>query len=270
MTKTTTSAVAWKSLLCAPFIFAIAVGNSNAAIVTWDFNLPAASSWTPPYESVATLTLEDKTGLNAATNTVMDYVLFTLDPNELNSGYSSDPSNPSTVNSLNIVFSGPDDLSSDAFEHVSGAEADPESFGTTSDPLVAIVPPPNNAPNMDAQYKSPVGQLKLKWDTSSSDSFEVTDTSSWMIWGTTIVDNFSILAEADGNGPPFTFGIISVDPITIYDADGFKITPSPSNWVNGDELGNPLGEVPIPAAVWLFGSALVGFLGYARRRKASA
>jgi hypothetical protein len=34
----------------------------------------------------------------------------------------------------------------------------------------------------------------------------------------------------------------------------------------GDD-GNPIGEVPVPAAIWLFGTALIGFIGVSRRRK---
>ena len=30
---------------------------------------------------------------------------------------------------------------------------------------------------------------------------------------------------------------------------------------------NPVSPVPLPAAVWLFGSALIGFVGLGRRRK---
>ena len=29
-----------------------------------------------------------------------------------------------------------------------------------------------------------------------------------------------------------------------------------------------VGEVPVPAAVWLFGSGLIGLIGIARRKKA--
>ena len=48
--------------------------------------------------------------------------------------------------------------------------------------------------------------------------------------------------------------------------------PKGTNYV---ELGSfffrdiPTGEVPIPSAVWLFGSGLLGLVGVARRRKSS-
>lgn len=39
-------------------------------------------------------------------------------------------------------------------------------------------------------------------------------------------------------------------------------------WPTGDTLTVNLGAVPIPAAVWLFGSGLIGLIGIARRKKA--
>jgi len=33
--------------------------------------------------------------------------------------------------------------------------------------------------------------------------------------------------------------------------------------------GQPINAVPLPAAVWLFGSGLLGLVGLARRRKAA-
>ena len=38
-------------------------------------------------------------------------------------------------------------------------------------------------------------------------------------------------------------------------------------WPSGDTLTVSLGAVPIPAAVWLFGSGLIGLIGIARKKK---
>ena len=72
--------------------------NAQAATVIWEFNFPATGtpSTDPAYPSVARLTLED----------TINGVKFTLDPNEANPGYGTN----STVDALNIVFSGAADL----------------------------------------------------------------------------------------------------------------------------------------------------------------
>ena len=217
---------------------------AQAATVAWEFNLPATGnpSLDPVYPSVARLTLADSP-------TVGDYVEFTLDPNEANPGYGSN----STVDALNIAYGGTADLSSTSYEWVSGPVADPDSFGNRNNPLVAIVPSPASAGNMDAGYKSEDGQLKLTW---SNPDFPVDGISVWRIYGTSIADNFSLLASGN-NKPSPTFGVISVSPISQFDGGP---VPNPSNWVTGPS------PVPLPATFWLFGSGILGIIGIARRK----
>ncbi len=222
---------------------AMTLSTAHAATVIWDFNLPATAvaSQSPPYPSVATLTLVD----------TADGVEFTLDPNEANLGYSSN----STVDALNIVFTGPADLASSAYHWVSGPVANADSFGNNNNPLVAVVQGNASDANMDSSYTSANGQLLLTW---TNPDFPVTQTSVWTIAGTTIADNFSILATSNSNPSP-TFGIFSVSPISQFPGGP---VPNPSNWVTGP------APVPIPAAAWLFGSGLLGLAGIARRNKA--
>lgn len=47
--------------------------------------------------------------------------------------------------------------------------------------------------------------------------------------------------------------------------DDYMIDPDPGN--NQATLEVTISAVPIPAAVWLFGSGLLGFIGIARRKK---
>jgi hypothetical protein len=215
-----------------------------AATVIWDFNLPATAvaSQSPPYPSVATLTLVD----------TVNGVQFTLDPNEANPGYAMN----STVDALNIAYKG-SELSSSAYQWISGPVANANTFGNTGNPLVAIVAPPTNALKLDSSYSSPSGngngQLKLTWNNPD---FNVSNTSVWTIAGTTIAENFSILASSNSNPSP-AFGIFSVSPISLTTPN-----PTPSNWVTGP------APVPLPAAVWLFGAGLLGLVGIARRKKA--
>lgn len=227
--------------------------SANAATITWDFNLPATaiSSQNPPYPSVALLTLEDKTcsgGVNC--------VLFTLDPNESNPGYEqSDPSKNSTVNALNIAYHGVD-LSSSAYESFSGPVANADTFGNSKNPLVAVVKPPTSALNLDTGYSVPNadgnGQLLLTWNNPD---FPVSEISIWYLLGTTIADNFSLMAESNSK-PSATFGIFSVSRISLTDPN-----PTPSNWVTAPS------PVPVPAAFWLFGTALMGFISLSRRTR---
>ena len=42
-----------------------------------------------------------------------------------------------------------------------------------------------------------------------------------------------------------------------------------SGWFGGGDGSEPPSQVPVPAAVWLFGSGLIGLVGIARRRKSS-
>ena len=49
--------------------------------------------------------------------------------------------------------------------------------------------------------------------------------------------------------------------------EGLSFNTSTFARINLDSVGGP-GEVPLPAAVWLFGSGLIGLIGFARRKKA--
>ena len=55
----------------------------------------------------------------------------------------------------------------------------------------------------------------------------------------------SVIFTAYGGSSAYSFGI---DDITVSDS---------------------LSPVPVPAAVWLFGTALVGLFGFGKRRKAA-
>jgi hypothetical protein len=47
----------------------------------------------------------------------------------------------------------------------------------------------------------------------------------------------------------------------------FHDTPN-GNYIQFDNLGFGVSAVPVPGAVWLFGSAMVGFIGFRRRKSA--
>lgn len=87
------------------------------------------------------------------------------------------------------------------------------------------------------------------WDSNSRLAFSThigngsgtPDSWAWLIVNGQISGTFSISAEAAGNW----------------------------NGFSNAKLFGEAGEVPIPAAAWLFGSGLIGLAGIARKRKAS-
>jgi hypothetical protein len=70
--------------------------------------------------------------------------------------------------------------------------------------------------------------------------------------------SFLGLFATANNKPSPIFGVISIG---AYSLDGLK--PTPNNWVAETTA------VPIPAAAWLFGSALLGLAGLGYRRRST-
>ena len=64
---------------------------------------------------------------------------------------------------------------------------------------------------------------------------------------------FALFEDADGTRPIL---------------DGVIITGASGNQIALVDLSN-LNPIPLPASFWLFGTALIGFIGYARRRHIS-
>lgn len=54
----------------------------------------------------------------------------------------------------------------------------------------------------------------------------------------------------------------------FYNTGGFTSIATPDGVTWSSDSGIFLGAVPVPAAVWLFGSGLIGLVGVARRKKA--
>ena len=104
----------------------------------------------------------------------------------------------------------------------------------------------------------PAGSLNVSWTTctlnfgcdSAGTLFDVYDLQ------------FSVLAGAATGLSPLTLGINAIsDP--WFDANGETLDNSTINYT-GATLD--VQEVPLPAAVWLFGTGLLGLAGIARRR----
>jgi len=66
-------------------------------------------------------------------------------------------------------------------------------------------------------------------------------------------------------------GILNLEGIGTISGNGFDVTPT--SWtLSANDTGNSYSmtiaatAVPIPAAVWLFGSGLLGLIGIARKK----
>lgn len=202
-----------------------------AAAATWSFDLPATGldSLNEPYPNIATLTLTDVAG----------GVEFTLDPNEANPGFNVVDPNTSAVTRLDYVYAGPA-LTDASFHYQSGAAIQTFSYLT-------------NPNNVDAGYLAADEHIVIDFFNNPQDRFEVTDTSTWHVWGTTVDDYINTFATAN-NKPSPIYAVISVSPF----ANPYN-TPNPSNWV---------AEIPEPEtyALMLAGLGMLGFVGRRRCR----
>ena len=98
--------------------------------------------------------------------------------------------------------------------------------------------------------------------------------------GNTLCDHFclSVLGVTAGSASG-VFGGISVAYLThalLFTADSTTSTVKFKNLYDGDGWGNyphldnvSVSAVPAPAAIWLFGTGLIGLIGFTRRRKAA-
>ena len=92
---------------------------------------------------------------------------------------------------------------------------------------------------------------------------------TWTINDANIWNDYSRLAFSthigNGSGTPDSWSWL-IEPEEIS-GNFFIEATSQSSW-NGFSNAKLYGEVPIPAAAWLFGSGLLGLVGIARRKKA--
>jgi hypothetical protein len=94
------------------------------------------------------------------------------------------------------------------------------------------------------------------WDFNNPD-FLALDTSTWTSLG--VLGN----ADAQGGGILTTSGVFNY----LLLVDNGLTTPNPKDGFDVARVS--VSAVPIPAAGWLFGSALIGLAAAARRRKAA-
>jgi len=99
--------------------------------------------------------------------------------------------------------------------------------------------------------------------------------TGWLLdqFGNEIPDS-EILGTMPGSADPLAFGFVNLPGTTVFsgmrliaDFDNLKLYDF--NWNDNDRPTVGAGVVPVPAAVWLFGSGLLGLIGIARRKRAT-
>jgi len=75
-------------------------------------------------------------------------------------------------------------------------------------------------------------------------------------------DGVNITGDDGIGGSPMDNG-----PFTGFNANFDMLSVTMTGGLDCPVIGGCLGEVPVPAAVWLFGSGFIGLMGVARRRR---
>lgn len=147
---------------------------------------------------------------------------------------------------------------------ISGSNFGLQKFGFNTDLDPTLV---------QAAITGPVGWTVGSGNLDGFGSFEITDSGTGStrknpleftisgISGDTYLNYLQL--SSGGSSSYFAAHIAGFDSTfcTTTDQDGCT-----SAFFAGGDSNNPPNEVPVPAAVWLFGSGLLGMIGIARRR----
>lgn len=113
-----------------------------------------------------------------------------------------------------------------------------------------------------------VGAGLMGFQSAASGAFPITDHTLY-INGTAVPGTFESLAGASWSAGPFIrnlYLVIGLDPgDALITSFGFE-NISANDALHLDHVAIQTSVVPVPAAVWLFGTALAGLIGFSRRR----
>ena len=182
--------------------------SATAAPVVWTFDLPstAVASQTPPYASVATLSLTQ----------IGSDVQFFLDPNQSNPGAL--PATNTFVHSIDFVYSGAV-LTAASFAHNAGALVETFSYEM-------------NQNNLDAGYTTQDQHVQVDFFSRNNDGsarFDFTETSTWTIKNVSLTD-FTTTFATSGPKPSPIYGVISLGGFSGGTSNWVAAVPEPETY----------------------------------------
>jgi hypothetical protein len=149
------------------------------------------------------------------------------------------------------------------------------TLDTTANQSAADIEALTGATNLESLYKENVGD---GFDTGSfATSYKTTFDNSPLDPEDALIELISgmdpitcgvcFLLVKDGDQSPaqYIFDLSAAGMINSISLKGFW--PDQGAISHIEILGTSISEVPVPAAIWLFGTALIGFAGMARRTK---
>jgi hypothetical protein len=247
--------------LCGLLVFLCATTNASAAMMVFQddlagFNLAAGTPAVAlDFESIAP-------GTNIAGTTISGVSLSSPSGNSLEVVTATSTFTPAGF--TGVIDAGTNRLFATSGVNVlspGGVSLVPGPDPAEQDSLILDFSTPVRAFGFDVLFQS--------LDTGSNTSFQVFDSSLNQIAGGA-VDTSSAGGAGGSPGGAFFLGFVSDDPATdigriiVTDSDGNAIFPD-SN-IGYDTFR--IGVVPIPGALWLFGSGLLAYLGLGLKRRA--
>lgn len=142
------------------------------------------------------------------------------------------------------------------------------SFINFNDPLVSQ--PPNYV-NAYVWESEGTFSSALRWDPVTFYDFNATQTGQ-VLWSFSDgIKDYSLTMETIIFNPTNTLGVVNVTGTGYYSVGldqtdaTWSVTANQSG--GSTSMSSSSASVPIPAAVWLFGSGIVGLVGFRRKSK---
>lgn len=122
----------------------------------------------------------------------------------------------------------------------------------------------NNMPNYQNDINSDFG-LSLNWSYIADDALATAGSSgSWDFTSYTMSNPFVIVLKAGPNFAAYLFNQASNGTGT-WDTSNLPTNGNNPIDISHLSLYTSVGQVPVPAALWLFAPALLGLMGFRRR-----